>query len=56
MSGTVDKGKGRIKQAVGDLTDDESLKSEGKVDETSGKVKDAADSAVDKVKDAFKKD
>jgi uncharacterized protein YjbJ (UPF0337 family) len=56
MSGTVDKGKGRVKQALGDLTDDDSLKNEGKVDETSGKIKDAADSAVDKVKDAFKKD
>ena len=56
MSGTVDNGKGRIKQAAGDLTDDDSLKNEGKVDESSGKVKDAANDAVDKVKDAFKKD
>ena len=56
MSGTMDKGKGRVKQAVGDLTDDDSLKNEGKVDETSGKVKDAANDAVDKVKDVFKKD
>lgn len=56
MSGTADKGIGRIKQAVGDLTDDDSLKNEGKVDETSGKVKDAANNAVDKVKDALKKD
>jgi uncharacterized protein YjbJ (UPF0337 family) len=56
MSGTADKGKGRIKQAIGDLTDDDSLKNEGKVDETSGKVKDAANNAVDKVKDALKKD
>ena len=40
----------------GDLTDDDSLKNEGKVDETSGKVKDAANDAVDKVKDALTKD
>ena len=52
MSGAMDKGKGRIKQAVGDLTDDDSLKNEGKVDESAGKVKEAANDAVDKVKDA----
>ena len=31
-SGTFDKGKGRLKEAAGDLTDDQSLKNEGKVD------------------------
>jgi uncharacterized protein YjbJ (UPF0337 family) len=55
MSGTVDKGKGRIKQAVGDLTDDKSLKNEGKIDESSGKIKDTVDDAVDKVKDKLTK-
>lgn len=56
MSGAMDKGKGRVKQALGDLTDDDSLKNEGKVEETSGKVKDAADDAVDKIKDKLTKD
>jgi len=43
--------KGRAKEAAGDLTDDDGLKREGKVDQASGKVKDVADDAKDKVKD-----
>ena len=27
--GTIDRGKGRLKEAAGDLTDDQSLKNEG---------------------------
>jgi uncharacterized protein YjbJ (UPF0337 family) len=49
MSGETDKAKGRIEQAVGDLTDDKDLKREGKVDETSGKVKDKVDDVKDKL-------
>jgi uncharacterized protein YjbJ (UPF0337 family) len=52
VSGEGDKTKGRIKQAVGDLTDDDELKREGKVDEGAGKVKEA----VDKVKDKLTSD
>jgi uncharacterized protein YjbJ (UPF0337 family) len=51
MSGSADKTKGRIKQAVGDLTDNDEMRREGKVDEAAGKVKDAAKDAVDAVKD-----
>jgi uncharacterized protein YjbJ (UPF0337 family) len=54
--GTVDEGKGRLKEAAGDLTDDQSLKNEGKVDRASGSVKDAVGGAADKVKDALRKD
>ena len=43
MSGEADQAKGRIKQAVGDLTDDKDLKREGKVDEAAGKIKDGVD-------------
>jgi uncharacterized protein YjbJ (UPF0337 family) len=43
---------GKVKEAAGDLTDDESLKNEGKVDKASGSVKDAVGGAADKVKDA----
>ena len=50
--GTTDKAKGRVKEAAGDLTDDQSLKNEGKVDKASGKVKNAVGDAADKVKDA----
>ncbi len=58
MGENLDKAKGRVKQAAGDLTDDDRLKNEGKGDELAGKVKgvvdtirDKADDAVDKVKD-----
>ena len=54
--GTTDDLKGRAKEAAGDLTDDKSLKNEGKVDRATGGVKDAAGDAGDKVKDALKRD
>lgn len=38
--GAMDDAKGRVKEAAGDLTDDESLKNEGRVDKASGAVKD----------------
>lgn len=46
--------KGRTKEAAGAVTDDEDLKREGKMDQASAKVKDTAEEAVDKVKDALK--
>jgi uncharacterized protein YjbJ (UPF0337 family) len=49
--GTTDKAKGNLKKAAGDLTDDESLKNEGRVDKASGKTKNAVGDAADKVKD-----
>ncbi len=52
MSGEADKASGRIKQAAGDLTDNDDLKNEGKKDEAAGKTKDAVDDAKDKVNDA----
>jgi uncharacterized protein YjbJ (UPF0337 family) len=51
MSGDADKAKGHLKQAVGELTDDERLEQEGKVDEAAGKVKDVADKAKDAADD-----
>lgn len=52
MSGTFDKAKGKVKQAAGDLTDDDQLRREGQADEAGGKVKDAIDSLKDKAEDA----
>jgi uncharacterized protein YjbJ (UPF0337 family) len=49
----MDQAKGRVKQAAGDLTDDDGLRREGKVDEMAGKLKDKADKAKDKVEDAI---
>jgi uncharacterized protein YjbJ (UPF0337 family) len=49
--GKADEMKGRAKEALGDLTDDQSLENEGKVDKAVGKVKDKVDDMADKVKD-----
>lgn len=54
-SGTTDKTKGRVKEAAGALTGDEKLKSQGKVDQLAGKVKDAVETVVDKAKNALKR-
>ena len=54
--GTIDDAKGRAKEAAGDLTGDEDLKNEGKVDRASGKVKDAVGGIADKAKGLLRKD
>jgi uncharacterized protein YjbJ (UPF0337 family) len=54
--GTTDDLKGRAKEAAGDLTDDESLKNEGRVDRGQGKVMDGVDKAGDKLKDVVNRD
>lgn len=51
MGKNIDEAKGRTKQAAGDLTDDDSLKNEGKVDRAVSDVKEKADDVADKVKD-----
>jgi uncharacterized protein YjbJ (UPF0337 family) len=48
--------KGRVKEAAGDLTGDEGLQREGKVDQAAGAVKDKLDDAADKVKDVVSGD
>jgi uncharacterized protein YjbJ (UPF0337 family) len=45
----TDEAKDRVKKAVGEITGDEKLKQEGRVDKASAKVKDG----VDKVKDTL---
>ena len=54
--GSKDEGKGRLKEAAGSLTGDDSLKNEGKVDRASGSVKDKVGDAADKVKDVVNPD
>jgi uncharacterized protein YjbJ (UPF0337 family) len=58
MSGKTDDIKGRAKEAVGDLTGDKDLQTEGKADQAAGTVKDKVagakdwvDDKVDEVKD-----
>lgn len=53
MNGEFDQAKGRTKQAVGDLTDDDELHREGKADESSGKLKDKFNDAVDSIRKKF---
>jgi uncharacterized protein YjbJ (UPF0337 family) len=47
--------KGRVEEAAGDLTDDEKLQREGKIDQVAGKAKETLSDAVDKVKDKLHK-
>ena len=50
MVDNADDLKGRVKEAAGDLTGDEDLEREGKVDQGKGKVKDVVDDVADKFK------
>jgi len=52
----MDDAKGRTKEALGDVTDDQDLKDEGKVDRASGKAKDAIGGIADKAKKLLRKD
>jgi uncharacterized protein YjbJ (UPF0337 family) len=56
MSGKMDDLKGRAKEAAGDVTDNQDLKNEGKVDRAAGGIKDKVGDAVDAVKDKLHKD
>jgi uncharacterized protein YjbJ (UPF0337 family) len=51
-----DDAKGRVKEAAGNLTGDDQLKKEGKVDQAAGKAKDGIEKVTDKVKDALRRD
>jgi uncharacterized protein YjbJ (UPF0337 family) len=53
-SGTTDKAKGRVKEAAGVLSGDRKLKSEGKLDQAAGTVKNAVDKVADKAKRALR--
>jgi uncharacterized protein YjbJ (UPF0337 family) len=48
--------KGRAKEAVGDLTDNDDLKREGKIDKATDAVKEKVGEAADKVKDLIDRD
>jgi uncharacterized protein YjbJ (UPF0337 family) len=55
MGSKTDKIKGRIKEAVGALTDNDDLKREGQRDQAVGEVKEAAENAVEQVKDTVER-
>jgi uncharacterized protein YjbJ (UPF0337 family) len=56
MGENIDEAKGRAKQAAGDLSDDDSLKNEGRVDRAVSDVKDKVDDVADKVKERLGRD
>ena len=49
MGEKFDEAKGRAKEAAGDLTDDDRLRREGKLDQAGASVKGAAERAKEKV-------
>ena len=51
MSGEMDQAKGKVKEAVGGLTDNKDLENEGKVDKAAGTAKEKVGQAADFVKD-----
>jgi uncharacterized protein YjbJ (UPF0337 family) len=51
-----DDAKGRVKEAAGDLTGDDQLKQEGKVDKATGKAKEGVEKVSDKIKGALRRD
>ena len=55
MAKNTDEAKGRAKEAAGSLTDDRSLKREGKVDKAAGSTKSKVGGAADKVKGALRR-
>ena len=53
LEGKAEKVKGKVKQGVGDATDNERLHDEGVADEAAGEVQDTAGSARRKVGEAI---
>jgi uncharacterized protein YjbJ (UPF0337 family) len=53
IAGQVDQARGKVKQAVGALIDDNKLKTEGHVDEAAGKIQTAVGEAKRKAGDAL---
>lgn len=52
----IEKNKGRVKEAAGDLTGDQDLKNEGKVDQASGGLKEKVGETADQAKDVISGD
>ncbi len=53
MAGTAEQAKGRAKEAVGGLTGDEDLVSEGRADRHAGEAKEKVGQAKDKIEDVL---
>jgi uncharacterized protein YjbJ (UPF0337 family) len=55
MGGKIDTIKGRIKEAVGVLADDDNLQKEGQLDQVVGEVREQAERVAEKVKEQVAK-
>ena len=54
VEGRMDQAKGRVKQAWGDLTGDDSTHAEGTADEMAGNVKEKVGQARESIADAIR--
>jgi uncharacterized protein YjbJ (UPF0337 family) len=54
MTEEIDRAKGTMKEKVGEVTDDEDLEREGKLDKAGADVKEKVDDVVDTVKEKAK--
>jgi uncharacterized protein YjbJ (UPF0337 family) len=55
MAGRIEKSKGKVKEAVGSLTGNKQLESEGKVDRRAGEAKEKIGRVKSKVEEAAEK-
>lgn len=53
LDAAMDKAKGKIKEGVGKVTDNERLEAEGKLDQVKGDVKQTVEKGKDAAKDAL---
>jgi len=53
ISNAAEEAKGKVKEATGSATDNESLEAEGKGDQASANAKQAGEKVKDAVKDVF---
>jgi uncharacterized protein YjbJ (UPF0337 family) len=56
MGANMDEAKGRMKEAAGDMMDDDQMKREGKADRMGATIKEKTNEVVDKAKDLVDKD
>ena len=56
MESKKDEAKGRMKEAAGDLMDDDDMKREGKSDRMGATIKEKANDVVDKAKEVIDRD
>ncbi len=54
MTGKAEEIKGRVKEAAGAIADNDQMRREGKIDQATAKVKQAAEKTVDAIHDAAK--